>query len=95
MIDRFIITAITYLVAGMLPVLIAIYFLHLRFLGGVWAALIVGLIASFIGGLIDTFLLMAIPDLIPIGGVVDAGPPLILAVLVTILFALVSRSNAG
>ena len=95
MTHRFIITAITYLVAGMLPVLIATYFLHLRFLGGVWAALIVGLIGSFIGGLIDTFLLTTIRDLIPIGGVVDVGPPLIFATLVTILFALVSRSNAG
>ena len=95
MTHRFIITAITYLVAGMLPVLIAKYLFHRRFLGGVWAALIVGLIASFLGGLIDTFLLTTIPDLIPIGGVVDAGAPLFFAAVVTILFALVSRSNAG
>lgn len=95
MIDRFIITAITFLIAGMLPVLIAKYLLHRRFLGGVWAALVVGLVAAFLGGLIDTFFLAPIPDLIPIGGVVDAGPPLILATTVTILFALVSRSNAG
>lgn len=95
MIDRYVITAITYLIAGMLPPLVASYILHSKFIGAVWAAIIVGLIASFVGGLIDTFFLTEIPDLIPIGRVVDAGPPLILATVATILFALVSRSNGG
>lgn len=95
MLDRFVITATTFLIAGMVPVLLAHYLLHLRFIGGVWAALVVGLIGSFVGGLIDTFFLTAVADLIPIGRVVDVGPPLIFATAVTIVFALVSRSNAG
>jgi len=45
--------------------------------------------------LLDVFFLTALPDLIPIAGVVDAGPPLILATIVTVVFALVSRSNSG
>ncbi len=95
MIDRFAITAIAYLIAGMVPPLFACYILRSKFIGGVWAAIVVGLIASFVGGLIDTFFLTEISDLIPIGRVVDAGPPLILATAATILFALVSRSNGG
>ena len=95
MIDRFVITAITYLIAGMIPPLVANYILQSKFIGGVWAALVVGLIASFVGALVDTFFLTAIPDLIPVGRVVDAGLPLILATVATILFALVSRSNGS
>jgi len=95
MLDRFVITAIAYLVAGMVPPLVANYLFHSRFIGGVWAAIVVGLISSFLGGLVDIFFLTAIPDLIPIGKVVDAGPPLILATLTTILFVLVSKSNDG
>ncbi len=95
MIDRFVITAITHLIAGMVPPLVANYILKSKFIGGIWAAIIVGLIASFVGGLVDTFFLTALPDIIPIARVVDAGPPLILATGATILFALVSRSNGS
>ncbi|MCK4515710.1 MAG: hypothetical protein KAU31_10655, partial [Spirochaetaceae bacterium] len=75
--------------------LVANYILQSKFIGGVWAAIVVGLIASFVGGLVDTFFMTTIPDLLPIGRVVDAGPPLILAAVATILFALVSRSNGS
>ncbi len=95
MLNRFVITAIAYLTAGMLPPLVAYYLLQARLIGGVWAAVVVGLIASFVGGFIDTLFLTAIPDLIPIGRTVDAGPPLIVATVVTILFVLVSQSNTG
>jgi hypothetical protein len=95
MIERFVITAITYLLAGMVPAIVTHYLFRPGFIGGIWAAIVVGLIAAFIGGLIDTFFLAAVPDLIAIGQTVDAGPPLILATVVTIIFALVSRSNSG
>jgi len=49
MLDRFFITAMTYIVSGMLPALIAHYIFRPGFLGGIWAATIVGLIAAFIG----------------------------------------------
>jgi uncharacterized membrane protein YeaQ/YmgE (transglycosylase-associated protein family) len=95
MIERFIITAITYLIAGMVPAIAAHYIFRPGFIGGIWTAMVVGLIAAFVGGLIDTFFLTSVPDLIPIGRIVDAGPPLILATVVITLFALVSRSNSG
>jgi len=49
MLDRFVITAIAYLVAGMVPPLVANYLFHSRFIGGVWVAIVVGLISSFLG----------------------------------------------
>lgn len=93
MTEQLVVTAITYMVAGMLPPIVATYLLRLTFVGGIWGSLVVGLVASFTGGLIDTFFLVNLPDLIPVAGAVDAGPPLILSLLATIVFALVSRSN--
>ena len=90
---RFIMTAVTYVVCGMAPALVAHYVFRARFIGGVWAATAVGMIAAFAGGLIDVFLLTALPDLIPVGRIVDAGPPLIVAIAITVLFALISHSN--
>jgi uncharacterized membrane protein YeaQ/YmgE (transglycosylase-associated protein family) len=93
MLARLIITAITYLVAGLIPPLVAHYLIRVRFIGGIWAAMLVGVIGAFAGGLLDVFVLGMLPDIIPIGRMVDGGPPLVLAILFVLLFALVSRSN--
>ena len=95
MTSRLAVTALVFVISGMLPPLIAVVLLRTHFIGGVWSAVVVSLFAAFAGGLIDTFFMDRIPDLIAIGGVVDAGPPLILALLATFLFWLVSRSNSN
>jgi len=93
MTSRFVTTAIVYVVAGMIPPLIAVYVVRVRFIGGVWAATLVGLVAAFAGGMADTVFLPNLPDLVVVGNAVDAGPPLIASVAFTVLFGLVSRSN--
>ena len=95
MTTRLVITALTYILAGMIPALIAHYVLRIHFIGGIWSALLVGIVAAFAGGLLNAFFLQSLPDIIPIGGLVDAGPPIIVSIVVTVLFALVSKSNAS
>jgi hypothetical protein len=90
---RFIITAVTYILCGMIPPLAAHYLIRVRFIGGVWGGVIVGMVAAFAGGLLDVFLLAALPDLLPIARVVDAGPPLIVSIAVVVVYGFVSRSN--
>lgn len=93
MTTRFLVTAIVYVVSGMLPPLIAFYALRVRFIGGIWAAILVGLIGAVTGGLLDTLFLGSFPDIILIGHIVDAGPPIAVAIVMTSVFALVSHSN--
>lgn len=93
MIERLTITAATFVAAGMIPPILAVYLFRTHFIGGPWAAVAIGLISSFLGGLLDVLLLGDAPDIIPVGNVVDAGPPLITAAVLTVLFAAVSRSN--
>ena len=87
------ITFLTYLVTGALPPIVAHYLMRVDFLGGAWAASAVGVIAAVLGGLAQTVLLPGLPDLIVIAGAVDAIPPLVASVLVTLIFALVSGTN--
>jgi hypothetical protein len=89
----FAITFLTFLVAGTLPPVFAAYVVRVRFLGGVWAAIAVGVLAAFLGGLIDTLWLDRIGDLIPIAGEVDAAPPLGMSLLLTTLYAIISATN--
>lgn len=93
MLARLIITAVTYIICGMAPALVAHYLVRARFIGGAWTGILVGVVGAFTGALIDVFLLSGIPDLLPVANVVDAGPPLIVAILLIVLFALVSRTN--
>jgi hypothetical protein len=93
MTSAFLITFLTYIVTGAIPPLVAYYAIRVNFLGRAPAAVLVGVIAAVIGGLIDTILLTGIPDLLVIAGAVDAAPPLIASIVLTTLFALVSSSN--
>lgn len=93
MTSGFIITLLTYVVAGALPPLIAVYLLNVSFLGGVWGGSLVGVVAAVIGGLLDTIVLTMVPDLIVLAGAVDVVPPLVTSIIVTTLFGLVSSSN--
>ena len=84
---------LTYLVTGLLPPTIAVYLFRTQFLGGPWAALAIGVIGAFVGGLADTLFLDVIGDVLIIGGAVDVVPPLVVSILFTVIYALISRSN--
>jgi len=88
-----IIAFLTYLVAGAVPPIIGHYIVRLEFLGGIWVATLVGVIAAVMGGLAVSLFLPGLPDLVVIAGSVDAIPPIVASVLMTTLFALVSSSN--
>ncbi len=88
-----IISFLIYIVAGAVPPIIAHYVIRLGFLGGVWVAMLVGVIASVMGGLAVILFLPGLPDLLVIAGSVDAIPPIVASVVVTTIFALVSSSN--
>lgn len=89
----FAITLLTYLVAGAAPPLVAHYLLRIRFLGGAWAASLVGVIGAVIAGLADALFLIELGDLLVLAGAVDIVPPLVGSIALTVLFALVTSSN--
>jgi hypothetical protein len=84
---------LTYLVAGVLPPALAVYLFRVQFLGGAWAALAIGVIGGFVGGLVDTLLLDVIGDMLIVAGAVDIVPPLVVSILFTVTYGLISRSN--
>jgi uncharacterized membrane protein YeaQ/YmgE (transglycosylase-associated protein family) len=88
----FLITLLTFLVSGMLPPVIAHYLFRVDFLGGTWAALLVGIIASIAGGVIATSFL-SLPEILVLGNAIDVVPPLAASALMTALYALVTLSN--
>lgn len=89
----FVITLLTYVVAGSGPPLIAHHILRIRFLGGAWAASLVGLLGAVLAGLVHTIFLVELGDLIVLAGAVDVVPPLVGSIVLTVLFALVTASN--
>lgn len=93
MTERFLITGLTYIVAGLLPAALAVYLLRIRFLGSIWGASVVGLVGAFAGGMLDVTLLSDLPDLLLIAGMVDTVQPLAGSLILLTLYALVSRSN--
>ncbi len=76
----------------MLPPVIAHYLFRVDFLGGTWAALLVGIIASIAGGVIATSFL-SLPEILVLGNAIDVVPPLAASALMTALYALVTLSN--
>lgn len=90
--NTFVITSLTFLVAGATPAVISHYLLRTKFIGGVWAGMLVGVLGAVLGGLLVT-LLEGIPDMLVIAKSVDIVPPLFFGVLITVLYGLISRSN--
>jgi hypothetical protein len=84
---------LTYVVAGAIPPTLAAYVLRTRFLGGAWAAIAVGVIAAFLGGLADSLFLDLLGDMLVIGRAVDVVPPLVASTVFTVAYGLISRSN--
>lgn len=90
----FVITFLVYIVAGSIPPLLAHFLLRVRFLGGPWAASLVGTIGAVVAGLVDTIFLTTLGDLIVIAGAVDLVPPIVGSVVLTAVYGLVSSSNS-
>ena len=90
--EQLVITALTYLAAGLLPATIAVYLIRVRFLGAIWGASLVALVGAFAAGILDATLLTT-PHIIEIAGAVDIVPPLAGSTILLVLFGLVSRSN--
>ncbi|MFP4378337.1 MAG: hypothetical protein ACLFP4_14935 [Spirochaetales bacterium] len=88
----FLITLLTFIVAGTLPPVIAHYVFRVAFIGGTWAGLLVGTISAIAGGIVATSFL-DLPEILVIGNAIDVVPPVITAILVTLVYALVSSSN--
>jgi hypothetical protein len=90
----FVITALTYVVTGGVPPIVAHYGLGVRFIGGTWFAILVGLIVAVVGGLIAV-LVPNLPDLIVVANAVDIVPPLIASVAMTTVHGVISKSNGA
>ena len=88
-----VITVLTYLVGGALPPVIAYYAFGVRFLGGIWLALAIGVFAAAVGSVLATLAGGSIPDLVVVAGAVDLVPPVVMSIAVTLVYSAVSRSN--
>jgi uncharacterized membrane protein YeaQ/YmgE (transglycosylase-associated protein family) len=87
--ETFAITLLVYLVAGAVPPMVAHYTMRTRFLGGIVAGALVGVIAA-VGASLAVSVAPGVPDLVVVAGAVDIVWPLLGSVVLTALFAVVS-----
>ena len=90
--EQLVITALTYIAAGLLPAVIAVYLIRIRFLGAIWGASLVALVGAFAGAILDATVL-TMPHILSIAGTVDIVPPIAGSIILPVLLGLVSRSN--
>lgn len=91
--EQFIIIVLTFLVSGSVPPVVAHYAFNARFLGGVAGGTIVGILAAALGSVLISVIPLPVPELIVLAGTLDVVPPVLSAVLATVLFALSSGSE--
>jgi uncharacterized membrane protein YeaQ/YmgE (transglycosylase-associated protein family) len=84
------IIGLTYLLIGLGSAILFYYVFRKHFLGNFWGALIVGLIGSFLGGIIDLFFDDVIEALSNINDSVNMFPPVITAILLLVIFSKIS-----
>lgn len=89
----FLTVGLTYAVIGFAVSVVYVYLFRRRFLGRFWGALIVGLVGSFLGGVIDFLLDDIIRTLANFAGAVNVFPALITAVILVSVFARVSEDR--
>lgn len=89
----YLIIGLTYFVIGLAVAFVFYYLLQRPFLGRFWGSLVVGLIGSFVGGMLD-FLLLGF-DLLLLADTVDVVPPLITSVILVWLYSNVSRRESS
>ena len=89
----FLTVGLTYAVIGFGVSIVYVYVFRRRFLGKFWGALIVGLVGSFLGGVIDFLFDDIIQALANFNNAVNIFPALITAVLLVSIFARISEDR--
>jgi uncharacterized membrane protein YeaQ/YmgE (transglycosylase-associated protein family) len=84
--------ALTYVLIGFAVALVAYFVMGKRVLGRFWGALIVGLVGSFLGGLVDYLFSDIIHTLANLNNSVNVFPPILTALFVVLAFAKASES---
>lgn len=82
---------LTYLIIGFAVAILFYYGFRKHFLGNFWGALIVGLVGSFLGGIIDYFFGDIINALANLNNSVNIFPPIITAFIVIWIFSKISE----
>ena len=81
---------LVYFIVGFIVALFFFFVLKKPLLGGFWGTLIVSLVGSFLGGIIEFFFSEIITRLTNINNAVNIFPPIITSFIVIWLFSLVS-----
>jgi uncharacterized membrane protein YeaQ/YmgE (transglycosylase-associated protein family) len=84
--------ALTYVLIGFAVALVTYFVMGKRVLGRFWGALIVGLVGSFLGGLVDFLFDDIIHRLANLNNSVNIFPPILTALVVVLGFAKASES---
>ena len=90
MLNYYLTTGLIYLVIGFAMALLYYYVLRKKVLGRFWGALIVAVIGSFLGGVIEHFFADIIEILANLNNSVNIFPPIIVAFILLGVFAKIS-----
>ena len=82
---------LTYIVIGLAVAILFYYAFRQRFLGHFWGALIVGLVGSFLGGIIEYFFGDIIHALANLNNSVNIFPPIITSFILIWIFSKISE----
>jgi uncharacterized membrane protein YeaQ/YmgE (transglycosylase-associated protein family) len=83
---------LTYVLIGFAVALITYFVMRKQVVGRFWGALIVGLVGSFLGGLVDYLFADIIHTLANLNNSVNVFPPILTALFVLLVFAKASES---
>lgn len=84
---------LAYLVVGFGVAMFFYFVLRKSFLGNFWGALIIGLVGSFAGGLVDYLFSDIIERLANLSNSVNVFPPIITAFILVWLFSLITDTR--
>ncbi|SIP99919.1 hypothetical protein SAMN05920897_102152 [Alkalispirochaeta americana] len=82
---------LSYVVIALAIAMVYVYGFKRRFAGNFWGALVVAIIGTFAGGLVDYLFSDIIRHLSSVNGILNIFPPIIAATMVLSLFAFLSE----
>ena len=85
--------ALIYIIIGFGTALILYYVYNKAFIGNFWGVLIVSIIGSFLGAIIEYYFGNIIEKLTKINGVINIFPPLIVSIIVIYIYHIVSEKR--
>ena len=85
--------ALVYLLIGFATALVFFYVFNKAFIGNFWGVLIVSIIGSFIGAIIEYYFKWIIEALTRVNGVVNIFPPLTVSMIVIYIYHKVSEKK--